>query len=177
MRTKQFLILAFVMAALSSCMKHASDYKPGYGEIVNTWMFTDGSSQFFGKLYGNAILHSTPQSNNTYLLEMTGVERAGQQLALAISFLNPEVTTGTFQSGIAGSDHETAFYYSGSAASRDPLYASTNNNPGAVMSFVVTHFDATNRTATIEFSGEAFDMSGNKVNITRGKLTAKVDIQ
>ncbi|HUM65619.1 MAG TPA: hypothetical protein PLV32_07240 [Chitinophagaceae bacterium] len=141
-------------------------------------MFTDGSSQFFGKFNGNAILHSTPQANNTYLLEMTGMERAtGQQLTLAISLSNPEVTTGTFQSGVAGSNHETAFYYSGSAASRDPLYASTNNNPGAVMSFVVSHFDATNRTATINFSGEAFDMSGNKVNITKGRLTAKVDIQ
>lgn len=178
MRTKLLLCFTVLAITFSSCMKHASDLVPGYGEILNTWKFTDGKNHYFGNFQGNAVLHSTPQSNNTYLLEMTGTERAtGQVLTMAISLIEPNLSNNTFHSGISGSDHATAFYYSGSAASRDAIYSSSNNNPGAIMDFTISHYDATQRIATIIFNGEVFDAAGNKAGISKGKLTAKIDIQ
>lgn len=178
MRTKLLLCLAFVAVSFSSCLKHASDLVPGYGEILNTWTFANDNNNYFGKFQSNAILHSTPQSNNTYLLEMTGTERAtGQILTMAISLTEPNLTTSTFQSGVNGSDHATAFYYSGSTASRDAIYTSSNNSPGAIMDYTILHYDADKQIATISFKGEAFDAAGNKTSITRGRLTAKIDIQ
>ncbi len=178
MRTKHFIYFIMISIALPCCMKHASDYVPGYGDAVNTWTFTDGQRHYFGNLPSNAILHTTPQSNNTYTLEMTGTERSGGQvMTMVISLNEPALKKTTYQSGISGSDHATAFFYSGSAASRDAIYSSANNNPGAVMNFIIVRQDTTNSTATIAFNGEAFDAAGNKTKILQGKVTAYIVFQ
>lgn len=170
------IFLSLLVLTLVSCMKHASDYIPQDGEIPNTWTFTDGTKYYWGRLPSGATLHTTPQSNNTYVLEMTGEERAtGEVLTMSIALNAPKADPGSFQSGVSGSDYSTGFFYSGSSASRDAIYVSSNNNPGAVMNFDIRHFDEKNNLVRIQFNGQAFDANGNVVNISKGKLTAVVD--
>ena len=176
MRTLTFTLFASLTLLFSSCMKHAEDYEPGYGEAVNTWTFYDGTKNYFGIFLINPVLNTTIQSNNTYTLGMTGIERmSGQELTMAISLADLDFNVKSYQSGIGGSDHSTAFYYTGSTASRDGIYSSTNNDPGAIMNYTISSYDAVKNTATISFNGEVFDINGKIVNISKGKMTALID--
>ena len=176
MRTFTFSLLASLTLLFSSCMKHAEDYVPGYGEVLNTWTFYDGTKNYFGNFLVNPVLNTTVQTNNTYTFDMTGIERStGQVLTMAISLADLNFSVKSYQSGIAGSDHSTGFFYSGSAASRDGIYTSTNIDPGAVMTYTISAYDAVKNTVTISFSGEAFNTNGKLVKISKGKMTANID--
>lgn len=176
MRTLTFTLFASMALLFSSCMKHAEDYVPGYGEVSNTWTFYDGTKNYFGTFLVNPVLNTTIQSNNTYTLDMTGIEKtSGQVLTMAISLADLGFTIKSYQSGIGGSNHSTAFYYSGSVASRDGIYSSTNIDPGAVMTYTISSYDAAKKTATISFSGEVFNTNGKLIPISRGKMTANID--
>ena len=175
MRTFLFTLLASLAFLFSSCMKHAEDYIPEYGTAFNTWTFTDGSKNYSGHFATTPVLHTTIQSNNTYTLEMTGTEKSsGQLITMAISLADLDFTPLSYQSGISGSDHATSFYFSGSAGSRDAIYSSTNTDPGAVMTYTISKYDAANDITTISFSGQVFDAGGNKINITKGKMTTRI---
>ncbi len=175
---KSILSLSVVLSILfSSCMKHAEDYVPPYGVVVNTWTFNDGTKSYFGNFLTKPVLNSSLQTNNTYLLGMTGTERAsGQQLTMAISLADLDFAVKTYQSGISGANLSTAFYYSGSVGSRDAIYSSTNSDPGAVMTYRILSYNAATKTVSISFEGQVHDANGNTINISRGKLTAVVDI-
>lgn len=176
MRTLASVLSASLILLFSSCMKHASDYVPPYGVALNTWTFSDGTKNYFGDFLVNPVLDTTIQTNNTYTLDMTGIERAtGQALTMAISLTDLDFAVKAYQSGISGSDHATSFFYSGSAGSRDAIYVSANNDPGAVMTYNISYYDAAKNIATISFNGQAFDANGNMVNIAKGKMTAHID--
>lgn len=175
---KSFFSLAVVMSLVfSSCMKHAEDYVPSYGEVLNTWTFNDGSKSYFGNFLADPVLDTTLQSDNTYRFDMTGVERgSGQLLTMAISLADLDFAIKSYQSGISGSNQSTSFFYSGSAVSRSAIYFSTNNDPGAVMTYNISSYNAANKTVTITFSGQVYDTNGKMTNITRGRLTARINI-
>ncbi len=176
MRTLTSTLLASLILLFSSCMKHASDYEPPYGAALNTWTFSDGTKNYHGNFLVDPVLNTTVQANNTYTLDMTGIERAsGQALTMVIALTDLDFAVKSYQSGINGSDHATSFYYSGSAGSRDAIYVSANNDPGAVMTYSISHYDAAKNIATISFSGQAFDANGNMVTISKGKMTAHID--
>jgi len=176
MKTFRFTFLALLIFVFSSCMKDAFDYEPPYGVAENTWTFTDGIKNYTGKFAVDATLDTTIQSNNTYTLDMSGMQTSsGQILTMVISLADLNFGVKSYQSGISGSDHSTSFHYSGSSASRDAIYFSTNNDPGAVMTYNISFYDAAKYTITITFSGQAFDANGNLVNISKGKLTAHID--
>jgi hypothetical protein len=176
MRTFASALFASLILLFSSCMKHASDYVPPYGVALNTWTFFDGTKNYFGDFLVDPVLDSTIQTNNTYTLDMTGIERAsGQALTMAISLTDLNFALKSYQSGISGSDHATSFFYSGSAGSRDAIYVSANNDPGAVMTYNISYYDTAKNIATISFNGQAFDANGNMVNISKGKMTAHID--
>ncbi|HKZ65381.1 MAG TPA: hypothetical protein VJ111_03450, partial [Chitinophagaceae bacterium] len=143
---------------------------------LNTWTFSDGTKNHVGVFSVNPVLHTTIQSNNTYMFEMTGIHKgSGQLLTMAISLSDLDFNTKSYQSGIGGSNHSTSFYYSGSAGSRDAIYSSSNNDPGAVMTYNISYYDVAKNTVTITFSGQVFDASGNLVKISKGKMTAHID--
>jgi len=176
MRTLIFSFAASLTLLFSSCMKHASDYEPAIGEAVNTWTFKDGSKTYFGDFVSNPVLGKTIQSNNTYTLSMAGIQKgSGQLLTMAISLADLDFNVKSYQSGINGSDHATSFSYSGSAGSRDAIYSSSNVDPGAVMTYNISHYNAVKNIVTITFSGQVYDASGNLMNISKGKMTAHVD--
>ena len=176
MRTSTFTLLAASALLFSSCMKHASDYQPPFGEATNTWTFSDGTRKYFGNFLINPVLNTTTQANGTYTLEIAGTERlTGQQITMAISLTDKDLDVKSYHSGISGSDHATAFYYSGSAGSRDAIYSSTNNDPGAVMTFNIHYYNKVKNLLTIHFSGQVHDASGNLMNISEGKMTAFID--
>jgi hypothetical protein len=175
MRTFASVLFASLTLLFSSCMKHTNDYVPPYGVALNTWTFFDGTKNYFGDFLVDPVLDTTIQTNNTYTLDMTGIERAsGQALTMAISLTGLNFALKSYQSGISGSDHATSFFYSGSSGSRDAIYVSTNNDPGAVMTYNISYYDAAKNIATISFNGQAFDASGNMVNISKGKMTAHI---
>jgi hypothetical protein len=175
MRTLLMTLLALAAFAIQSCSKHAEDYVPTYGTVENTWTFFDGFKNYFGTFTSNPVLHTTPQANNTYRLELSGREKtSGEILNMAISVPDLNLRTNTFQSGISGSDHETSFNFTGSVSSRDPIYFSTNLDPGAVMTYKIVSYDAGKKQVVIEFSGDAFDVNGKVYKITKGKITASI---
>ncbi|MGZ8523370.1 MAG: hypothetical protein ACXWV1_03020 [Chitinophagaceae bacterium] len=176
MRTLTFAFFSALVLLFSSCLKHASDYAPPYGVALNTWTFSDGIKNHFGNFLIDPVLNTTIQTNNTYTLDMTGIETvSGQALTMVIALSDLDFAINSYQSGISGSDHATAFYYSGSAGSRDAIYISTNNDPGAIMTYTISQYDAAKNIATISFHGQAFDANGNMVNISNGKMTARID--
>ena len=176
MRTLIFSLFASLTLIFSSCMKHASDYEPPYGVALNTWTFSDGTKNYVGDFLVNAVLDTTIQSNNTYTLSMTGTNKgSGQLLTMAISLADRDFAVKSYKSGISGSNHSTSFNYSGSAGSRDAIYSSSNNDPGAVMTYTISYYDTVKNTITISFSGQVFDAGGNLMNISKGKMTAYID--
>ncbi len=176
MKTLIFSFAATLTLLFSSCMKHANDYEPVMGEALNTWTFKEGSKTYTGVFLVSPVLHTTIQSNNTYTLDMTGIQKgSGQLLTMAISLTDLDFTVKSYKSGISGSDHATSFSYSGSAGSRNAIYSSSNNDPGAVMTYDISHYNPAKNTVTITFSGQVFDASGNLMNISKGKITAHVD--
>ena len=176
MRTLIFSLFASLTLIFSSCMKHASDYEPPYGVALNTWTFSDGTKNYVGDFLVNPVLDTTIQSNNTYTLSMTGTNKgSGQLLTMAISLADRDFAVKSYKSGISGSNHSTSFNYSGSAGSRDAIYSSSNNDPGAVMTYTISYYDAVKNTITISFSGQVFDAGGNLMNISKGKMTAYID--
>lgn len=175
MRTSIFSFFALLSLVFSSCMKHANDYEPPYGIEVNTWAFFDGTKTHVGNFLINPVLNTTPQPDGSFILDMTGTERSGKLVTMAISLADADLTTRSYQSGVTGSNDATAFYYSGSAGSRDAIYSSTNIDPGAVMTYSISYYDAVKNIAMLTFSGQVFDSNGTLVKISNGKMTAHID--
>lgn len=178
MKPSIFTPLCVLLIVFSSCSKFAYDDVPAYGEGLNTWTFYDGNRYYSGNIAVSAVLDTTLQANNTYTLATTGTERiTGQLFTTALALADLNFTVKSYQSGINGSDHATAFYFSASAASRQSIYSSTNNDPGAVMTYKIAHYDPARDIVTISFNGNVHDEFGNMVTISRGKITAHITRQ
>jgi hypothetical protein len=178
MKPSIFTPLFILLIVFSSCSKFAYDDAPAYGEGLNTWTFYDGNRYYSGNIAVSAVLDTTLQANNTYTLAMTGTERiTGQLFTTALALADLNFTVKSYQSGINGSDHATALYFSASAASRQSIYSSTNNDPGAVMTYKIAHYDPARDIVTISFNGNVHDEAGNMVTISRGKITAHITRQ
>ena len=178
MKTFRFALLAPLIFVFSSCMKHASDYEAPYGAEINTWTFSDGINNYAGKFAADATLDTAIKSNNTYTLDMSGIQTAsGKILTMVISLADLDFGVKSYHCGISPSDHSTSFYFSGSAASSNLIYFSSNNNPGAVMTYNISYYDTAKNTVTITFSGQSFDANGNLVNISKGKMTAHITLK
>lgn len=175
MKTFLFVFLAALSFAFTSCMKEAFDYEPAFGTKLNTWTFNDGVKIQNGHFLEDPILHTTIQNNNTYTLELNGMQSGtGLTFNTVISLSDLDFAVKSYQSGIPGSDHFTSFHFSGTAGSRDPIFFSSNNDPGAIMNFTIENYNASENTVTITFSGEAFDVNGHLVSISNGKMTAQI---
>jgi hypothetical protein len=55
------------------------------------------------------------------------------------------------------------------------IYKSSNFYAGPVMNFTIAAYDAAKDIVTITFIGQAQRDDGSYVNITNGKVTAKID--
>lgn len=161
---------------LSACSKD-SDNSPNNEMAENSWTFTEGTKVFSGSfLFGTASLNTTLQANNTYTFGMLGPEKtSGYLFSISLSLLDLNFTTKTYQSGINSNNHLNAFYYTESPASTEDVYKSSNLDPGPVMNYTITAYDAANDVVTIAFSGQAQLANGNNVAITNGKLKVKID--
>ncbi|MFC0775762.1 hypothetical protein [Terrimonas alba] len=178
MKPSLFTALLTLLIIFSSCSKFAYDDVKAFGDELNTWAFYDGNRYYSGNIAMSAVLDTAMQANNTYTLAITGTERiTGQLFTTALSLADLNFTVKSYQSGVNGSDHATAMYFSASAASRQSIYSSTNNDPGAVMTYRITHYDAVRDIVTISFSGNVHDELGNMVNISRGKITVHITRQ
>ena len=92
-----------------------------------------------------------------------------------LSLLDLNFTTKTYQSGVSGNDYLNAFYYTQSPTSVDDIYKSSNLDPGPIMNYTITEYDAANEIVTMTFSGQAQLANGSLVSITNGKVKVKVD--
>ena len=175
MKKNLLLVFAFVSLVISSCKKEST--KDDTTTEVNTWTFTEGSKTFEGKLLIDANLNTYLQANNTYNLGILGFENtSGYLFNTVLSLADTTFTTKTYQSGIGGNEYLNAFYYMESAASIDNIYKSSNLDPGPVMTYTITSYDAVKEIVTITFSGKAqIDDNGNMATITNGRVTAKVE--
>jgi uncharacterized protein YxeA len=120
---------------------------------------------------------STLFNNNAYTFSMLGPEKtSGYLFNLTLSLLDSTFTVKNYQSGIDRSNNYiNAFYYTVSPASADNIYKSSDLDPGPVMHYTITAYDAAKDVVTIEFSGQAQRADGSYVNITKGRATAKVE--
>ena len=170
---KNYLSVFIALVTIfSSCSKSGKDANTG---TVNTWTFTEGSKVFSGQLIFDAQLNTLLQSNNSYTFSMLGAEpTTGNTFNLILSLLDLNFTVKTYQSGTAGNDYLNAFYYS-SLTSVDDIYKSSNLDPGPIMNYSITAYDAAKDVVTIDFSGQAQLASGSFVSITKGKVIAKIE--
>ena len=175
MKKNLFLLLIPAILIFSACSKKSDD-TTGNAAAVNTWTFTEGSKVFSGQLLIDASLNPTLQSNNSYTFGMIGFENtSGYVFNIVLSLLDLNFTAKTYQSGINGNDYLNAFYYSESVASIDNVYKSSNLDPGPAMTYTITAYDAAKDIVTITFSGQAQLANGSFINITKGKVTAKIE--
>jgi len=113
--------------------------------------------------------------NNSYTFSMLGAEAGtGNLFNLILSLLDANFTVKTYKSGVDGTNYLNAFYYS-EFASSDDIYKSSNLDPGPIMNYTITAYDAAKDIVTIEFSGQAQLANGSFVAITKGKVKAKVE--
>lgn len=178
---KKYSLLLFVFASIifTACKKESDSDPVNYGTDLNTWTFTEGANVFNGLLlFGpddGASLNTHLQVNNSYNLAMLGAEiKTGYLFSIFLSLLDLNFTTRTYQSGL-GNDYLNAFYFTETPASIDDIYKSSNQDPGPIMTFNISAYDAAKDIVTITFSGQAQLVNGSYVNITNGKVTAKID--
>ena len=172
---KLLLLLVLPAIIISSCSMNSKDDSPDNG-AVNTWTFTEGSKVFSGQLGFDASLNTFLQSNNSYTFGMLGFEKSsGFIFNIILSLQDLNFSVKNYQSGIAGNDYLNAFYYSESVASADNVYKSSNLDPGPVLTYTITAYDAAKDIVTITFSGQAQLANGSIVNITNGRVTAKIE--
>lgn len=173
---KKTLLLSLLAALIlvTACSKKSD--KDDDNTAENTWTFTEGSKTFSGSfLFGTASLTTSAQANGTYTFSMLGVEsNTGHLFNVILSLLDVNFTTKNYQSGINSNNHLNAFYYMDTPVSPE-TYKSSNLDPGPVMNYTITAYDAANDVVTIEFSGQAQLQSGTYVAITKGKLKVKVE--
>jgi len=168
-----FLFLA-VTLIFSACSKSSDSNNPS--NAVNTWSFKEGSKTFSGVLAFDASLNTFLQGNNSYTFGMIGPEKSsGFIFNLILSLTDLNFTSKNYQSGVSGNDYLNAFYYLENLVSTDNIYKSSNLDPGPIMTYNITSYDAAKDIVTITFSGQAQDVNGTLVNITEGKVTAKIE--
>lgn len=176
MKKTALLYFLPVLLILSACSKD-SDKDADNGIAENSWTFTEGSKVFSGSfVFETASLNTGAQANGTYTFTMLGAEKtSGYLFSIALSLLDLNFTTKTYKSGISSDDHLNAFYYTSSPVTPD-IYKSSDLDPGPVMDYTITAYDAANDVVTIEFSGQAQLTDGTThVPITNGKLKVKID--
>jgi len=178
MKKNRLLFFLFIFLAFLSCKKNSDskDKDPQPGDELNTWTFKEGSNQYSGLLFFDAQLNTLLQSNNSYTFGMIGGETNSTHIFnIVLSLLDLNFTQKNYQSGVDGSDYLNAFYYSESPSSVDNIYKSSNYDPGPVMNYTITAYDASKDIVTITFSGKAQLTNGTFVDITEGKVTAKIE--
>jgi hypothetical protein len=176
MKRNRLLLFLLVFVAFLSCKKNSESKSTQYGAKVNTWTFKEGSNQFSGTLLFDAELNTLLQSNNSYTFGIIGAENnSGYIFNIVLSLLDLDFTEKNYQSGVDGNDYLNAFYYTESVASPDNIYKSSNYDPGPVMNYTVTSYDAPKDIVTITFSGKAQLANGSFVDITEGKVTAQIE--
>ncbi len=175
MKRNLFLLCAAFAILFLSCSKGSGDDSANYGTKGNTWTFKEGSKVYKGVLAFDASLNTLLQTNNSYNFGILGVEiNSGHFFNLFLSLLDLNFAQKDYQSGIDGNDYLNGFFYFESLGGPN-TYKSSNLDPGPVMNFKVTSFDSVKDVVTITFSGQAFDINNNTVNITEGKVTAKIE--
>jgi len=171
---KILFVVLTQLIIFSSCSKGSKD-DASDNMMVNSWTFTEGSKTFSGLLIFDAQMSSTIQPNNSYTFSMLGAEAGtGNLFNLILSLLDANFTVKTYKSGVDGTNYLNAFYYS-EFASTDDIYKSSNLDPGPIMNYTITAYDAAKDIVTIEFSGQAQLANGSFVAITKGKVKAKVE--
>ncbi len=107
---------------------------------------------------------------------MLGTEKtSGYLFNIVLSLLDLNFTVKTYQSGVNSvDDHLNAFYYTQSPTSVDDIYKSSNLDPGPVMNYTITEYDAAQDIVTFTFSGQAQLANGSNVAITNGKVKVKI---
>jgi hypothetical protein len=176
MRTSIFLII-LSCAVLFGCSKDSSNNQQSFGTNVNTWTFKEGNTVYSGNLLlDGASLNTYLQSNNSYTFSMLGAEKtSGFLFNLILSLVDLNFTQKQYKSGVAGDDYLNAFYYMESPNSVDNIYKSSNLDPGPVMNYTITAYDANKDIVTIAFSGQAQRADGSTATITDGKVTAQIE--
>ena len=175
MKKKFILYLLPAVLLLAACSKDADNSNETQ---VNSWTFTEGSKTYSGSfVFETASLNTTLQANNAYTFSMLGVEKnSGYLFSIILSLLDLNFTAKTYQSGLDGNDYLNAFYYTQTPTSADDIYKSSNLDPGPVMNYTITEYDAANDIVTITFNGQAQLANGTTfVPITNGKLKVKID--
>jgi hypothetical protein len=171
----QKLFIAFLLAICFISCKKESDNNDNNNQEINSWTFTAGSTVYKGDLFGDALLNTLLQGNDSYTFAMLGGQSTSDgTFNIVMSLLDTTFATKNYQSGVSGTDYITAFYYTHGLGG-DEIYKSSNYSPGAIMNYVIQSYDPSTKILVITFSGQAKDASGNIVPITNGKVTCRIE--
>lgn len=127
-------------------------------------------------LFESTSFNTNPGSSGPYQLGVIGAEEStGHIFNVVLDLLDTTFTVKNYKSGVEGTDYWNGFFYSETFSSIENIYESTDLDPGAEMNYTILSFDKSKSMVTIAFSGEAFDIDGNKVSITNGKFAVAIE--
>jgi hypothetical protein len=154
MKTVRIVFYTFLIAVfLNSCGKEYSSEV--MAAPTGLWQFTSGNTNYSGYI---TDFHTNNGTTNQY--SFTGKSNDGRQNFL-LNLYGDSLTTGVYKA----SQFEATFSYTDLSGSS--VY-SANQQIGE---FVVNVLSVDSTIISLTFSGTANDASGNKVQITNGKLS------
>jgi hypothetical protein len=163
-------ILSFdTSACMFSVNVHDSTDRSFGGPLLyNTWRFlANGKTPFQGPLETSQFITASGGS-----LSVAGTMQSGSTdtiFAVTVQFPSAALTTGTFATSVAG----TSFAFE-KLPNGNVIYGANATVVPPVINIVITNYDAVNKVVTGTFSGNAFDATGNTVQISDGGFIAQL---
>lgn len=169
---KLFICILIVATGLLSCKKSTTDSP---AQELNTWSFKVSGTTYQGDLYWDPLLNTLLQGNDTYTFTMLGGEANSDRVFnIVMSLADTTFTAQNYQSGLVGTDHITAFYFTHGVGGAE-IFKSSNYDPGPVLSYRIESYNAATREMNLSFNGNVKDENGNLVSLTEGKVRCTIE--
>lgn len=139
----------------------------------SAWQFSSGVNFYHGFI-DRALTQIVPELDSATALSFYGFSYPGPDTLFQMDILLPG---NTIQTGIYNTDSANAdFYLYNTDTTQTPYYtADFTATPAVNVQIEIKTYDPVTKIVTGTFSGTAVNAAGQKVNITGGKIYAKVD--
>lgn len=138
----------------------------------SAWQFSVGSNFYHGFI-DSVLIREVPDLGTA--LSFIGSSFPGPDTLFQMDILLPgnTVQTGTYNTDSANADF---FFYNSTDTTLAPYYkADYQVSPNVNLEVKVTSYDPVTKILSVTFSGTAVNADGQKINVTGGRIYAKVD--
>lgn len=164
--------LVFDTTVCSFTVNINSTQNPTVNDSDSAWAFSEGGRRYTGYI-DTAYTYDTVAFGQKFrLMQLQGATAAtgDSVFLLSVAFPGGSIATGTYPTTTS-----TFFRFLGSYNINDSLYSASPFTPGVITSVSISAYNANTQVIQGTFNGTAKNKSGTTVNITAGKLTAKLN--